>query len=155
MPIFKGKIFPQGVQPPPPSPDLFQQIGPAIAVQIEVPQALAKQLAAQGQTVPQPVTGLALIDTGATISAVDQSAIAHLGVSTVGLAGIGTAGGPQQLNLYPIRIVLTPLGLGIDFSSVTGAPLGGTGFIALLGRDVLARMILIYDGPNGEYTLSY
>jgi hypothetical protein len=27
--------------------------------------------------------------------------------------------------------------------------------VALLGRDVLARMILIYDGPSSEYTLSF
>ena len=155
MPIFKGRILPRGVQPPPPSPNLFQQVGPVLAVQIEVPQALAKQLAAQGQAVPQPVTGFALVDTGATISAVDQNVIGQLGVSTIGLANMGTAGGPQQQNLYPIRMVLTQLAFPLEFEAVPGAALAGTGFIALLGRDVLTRMILIYDGPHGEYTLSY
>ena len=127
-----------------------------MAVQIEIPLALSKQLASQNQPVPQLVTGPAPIDTGATISAVHAPIIAQLGVATVGSANVGTAGGQQQQNLYPIRIVLTQLNnLGIDYNQVLGADLFGTGYITLLGRDLLQRMLLIYDGPNSEFAIAF
>lgn len=73
----------------------------------------------------------------------------------MGLANVGTGAGQVQQNLYPIRIILNQMSLGLDYSQVIGADLSGTGFIALLGRDLLSRMILIYDGLHGEYTLAY
>ena len=126
-----------------------------MAVQIEVPLALAQQLAAAGQPAQASVTGLGLIDTGATISAVDASVISKLGVNPVGIANVGTASGPQQQYVYPIRIVLTQLGLAIDYSQVTGANLSGQNLVALLGRDFLQNILLIYDGPSGEFTISF
>jgi predicted aspartyl protease len=98
---------------------------------------------------------MALIDTGATASAVDNSVVTALGVNPVGTALVGTAGGPVTQPVYPIRTQLQGVGLTINFSRVTGAPLSNMGLVALLGRDMLTRMMLIYDGPSSEYTLSY
>lgn len=98
---------------------------------------------------------MALIDTGATLSAVDASTLAQLSLQPVGIANVGTAAGQQPQNLYPVRMVLTQMSLGIDYSQVLGVNLAGQGIIALLGRDFLQRTILIYDGPSGEFTLSY
>lgn len=126
-----------------------------VGVQIEVPEALSKQLAASGQSVPQPVTGMALIDTGATMTAVDTSVVAALGVNPVGVVPVGTAGGPATQPVYPIRLQIQGVGLVLNFSRVTGAPLKPMNLVALLGRDVLSRMILIYDGPSSEYVLTF
>jgi len=126
-----------------------------MAVQIEVPRALGQQFARSNQPIPQPITEVALIDTGATISAVHAPLIQQLGVAPVGVAKTGTAGGQHQQNLYPLRIGLTELTETIDYNQVLGADLSGTGFIALLGRDLLQNMILIYDGPSSEFTISY
>lgn len=126
-----------------------------VGVQIEVPEALAKQLASAGKPIPTPVTGMALIDTGATMTAVDSGVVTALGVNPVGVVAVGTAGGPTSQPVYPIRLQIQGVGLVINFSSVTGAPLKPMNLVALLGRDVLTRMILIYDGPSSEYTLSY
>ncbi len=155
MPIFKLKIHSQGQVPIPANPGLLLAAGPMVTVQIEVPQALSQQLAAAGQPVPPPITGFALIDTGATMTAVDASVVTALGVNPVGVVPVGTAGGPTSQPVYPIRLQIQGVGLGINFSRVTGAPLKSMNLVALLGRDVLARMILIYDGPSSEYTLSY
>lgn len=42
----------------------FQRIGPIVPVEIHVPEALAASLAQNQTTVPPPITGFALIDTG-------------------------------------------------------------------------------------------
>ena len=73
----------------------------------------------------------------------------------VGVVPVGTAAGPATHPVYPIRLQLQGVGLVLEFSRVTGAPLKGMNLVALLGRDVLAKMILIYDGPSSEYTLSF
>ena len=98
---------------------------------------------------------MALIDTGATMTAVDASVVAAPGVNPVGVVPVGTAGGPTTQPVYPIRLQLQRVGLVLDFSRVTGASLKAMNLVALLGQDVLARMILIYDGPSSEYTLSF
>lgn len=101
------------------------------------------------------MAGDALIDTGASISAVDDSVIRTLGVAPVGLANVGTGAGPNQQNLYPARFILPNIGIGIEFSRVLGSNLSSAGIIALLGRDVLSRMILIYSGGTGRLTIAY
>jgi predicted aspartyl protease len=155
VPIFKIKLHSQGQVPIPPNAALLQAAGPLVEVQIEVPDALAQQLKSAGAPIPAPVRGMALIDTGATMTAVDAGVFAALGVNPVGVVPVGTAGGPARHPVYPIKLQLQGIGLVLNFGRVTGAPLGGMNLVALLGRDVLARMILIYDGPTSEYTLSF
>ncbi|MGI0055120.1 MAG: retroviral-like aspartic protease family protein [Thermoplasmata archaeon] len=155
MPVFKIKLHSQGQVPIPPNAGLLTQLGPQVGVLIEIPEALAKLLAEAGKPAPTPVTGMALIDTGATSSAVDTSVVATPGINPVGTAQVGTAGGTVSQPVYPIRIQLQGVGLTINFSRVTGALLKDMGLVALLGRDMLSRMTLYYDGPNSEYTLAY
>ena len=112
---------------------------------------------------PTPVPGLALIDTGATLSAVDATVVQQLGVQPVGLANVGTAGGQQQQATYPARFTFPGTGLpNIDFGQLLGANLTGQivaahqqPLIALLGRDILQQFILIYNGPVGMFTLGH
>jgi predicted aspartyl protease len=155
VPIFKIKLHSQGQVPHPPNAGLLQVAGPQVGVQIEVPAALAQKLTASNLPIPAPVKGMALIDTGATMTAVDAAAVSALGVNPIGVVPVGTAGGPTSHPVYPIKLQLQGIGLVLNFGRVTGAPLSGMGLVALLGRDVLTRMILIYDGPSSEYTLGF
>jgi len=155
VPVFKTKLHQTGQTPIPPNSGLLAAAGPLVGVQIEVPEALAKLLAETGKPAPSPVSGMALVDTGATASVVDASLVDALGVKPVGTASVGTAGGQVTQPVYPIRIQLQGVGLTINFSRVTGAPLKEMGLVALLGRDMLTSMILYYDGPNSEYTLAF
>ena len=132
-------------------------------VQVEVPTALASQFEQEGHAVPTPVPGFALIDTGASVSAVDVAAIGQLGVQPVGVANVGTAGGPQQQATYPARFSFpgTPLP-SIEFGQLLGAnlvgqqlPLPQGQIVALLGRDLLQHFILIYNGPGAMMSLSF
>jgi hypothetical protein len=151
MPILNGVVL----QPPGNvlGPAALQQNGPIIEVQVAIPSALEQLFVRQNQPVPPPVRGRALIDTGATMSSVDDTAIRSLGVSPVGLINTGTAGGPQLQSMYPARFMLG-VGWTFEFSRVTGSNLTGTGLIALIGRDVLSRTVLVYNGTMGVFSLA-
>jgi|FaiFalDrversion3_1042247.scaffolds.fasta_scaffold21286_1 hypothetical protein len=156
MPVH-NRFFLQGNQI---GPHVLMQTGPLLQVEVSIPSTLAQLLTAQNQAIPPPVTGWALIDTGATRSCVDSKVIASLGVKPIGVAVTGTAGGPVQQYRYPARFRFPGEGLEIEFSSVIGVNLagqsiGGRDIIVLLGRDVLSRCVLIYNGPGGFFTLAF
>lgn len=123
-----------------------------------VTAAMEQILKQNGQAIPQPVKGQALIDTGATFSAVDEAVIMGLGVPPVGRIHSGTAGGQVKMNQYPTRFTFNNLGgvsLAFEATRATGVKLTGQGFIALIGRDVLANMLFLYNGVMGTVTLGF
>ncbi len=154
MPIFHTKLLHQGTPQAPPTPELLQATGPVGQVQLEVPAALAQRLVAASTPIPAPVVGLALIDTGATVSCVDSSVPPRLTVNPVGRTTLSGATGRGASALYPMRLVIRGVGLTVDYSHLVGAELSPMGYVALLGRDFLSRTLLVYHGPVGEYTLS-
>lgn len=137
--------------------------GPCLPVQVEVPPALAAQLQQTGQAVPAPVAGFALIDTGASVSAVDAAVVQQLGVQQIGTVLVGTAGGPQQQATFPARFTFPGTTLpAIDFGALLGSNLAGQivaihqgPLIALLGRDLLQSFVLVYNGPGATFSLSF
>lgn len=143
-------------------------MGPLLQVNVHVPTALATILTSNGQTVPAPITGFALIDTGATNTCVDDSVIQRLGVSTIGVSTALTAAGPTPQNMYPARLEFPGESLDVEFNSVAGVNLQGqlvpilapgtqarqqVPIIVLVGRDVLARCVLTYNGVGGFISL--
>jgi hypothetical protein len=60
----------------------LEKSGPIIPVTIAVPKALQEHLSANGKDVPQPIRGMALIDTGAFATAVDIAVFEKLGITT-------------------------------------------------------------------------
>jgi predicted aspartyl protease len=129
--------------------------GAVIPVEISIPQTLQRRLTQQGQSPPAPQNGLALIDTGASLSAVDDEAIRTLGMAPVGQTQIHTAGGIVARPLYPARFSFPGTDLPpLTFRRVASSALQSQGVIALLGRDMLANFILIYNGPAGTFSLS-
>lgn len=137
--------------------------GPIVPVQIEVPQALATQLQTDNKPVPTPLFGFALIDTGASISGIDTTVIQHLGVQPVGQQVlIGGATGQKMRSTYPARFTFPGSSLpAMHFgqlaeTELSGITLPGTqgSFLALIGRDILCHFVLVYNGPNGTFTLA-
>lgn len=140
-------------------PGLLQQQGPVLPIEIQVPTALEKHLKAQGKEVPKPVEGLALVDTGATSTCIDHKVLTDLGVKPVGIIKTGTAGGIVEQNLFPARIHMKQEKIGVEFGQVAGVNLsgqkaGGMSIVALIGRDLLANWVLLYNGPAGMFTLA-
>ncbi len=153
MPVLSHRVS-SVPNPTQPFPDGLVVAGPRVAIQLEVPGALAKQLAAAGAPVPAPVTGYGLVDTGATRSAIDQSAVSRLSLQPVGVVTSGTAAGPSQHALYPLKVVLPQMTYTIEFGSVTGCNLSGMNLVMLIGRDVLRLGLFHYDGVSGAYALA-
>ena len=159
MPIYNFTVQGPGGNP---NPQAFASVGPVIAVQIEVPAPLAAQFQQQQQPPPPPAVGFALIDTGASITCAEETVLARLGINPTGVAQVSAAGGTATHSVYPARFAFpgTPVP-NIDFVGVVGVNLQGQTvpnhgpIIALIGRDILLRCVLVYNGAGGMYSLSF
>ncbi len=144
------------------SPLGLANVGAFCPVEIHIPPQIAQILSNSGQPIPACVTGMALIDTGASSSCVHEPILQGLGLNPVGSVNSGTAGGPKQQNIYPVTIICPTQGWTLDSGRVTGVDLSGQiinkvppePIIALLGRDLLQHWVFIYNGPGGFWTIS-
>jgi hypothetical protein len=157
MPVYDGEFRTQEGKP---GPGGLLQAGPVLPVEIAIPTALSRFLSAHNQQIPAPKAGFALIDTGATRSCADNQVISSLGVSPTGIVDLGTARGRSQHHLYPAKFSFPAMKFEVEFGSVVGVDLSGQGagrmqIIALIGRDVLSRCILIYHGTKGSFSLAF
>ncbi len=141
------------------SPARLMQHGPIIDVIISIPQPLVELYTKQNKTIPSPIAGIGLIDTGATRSCVHYSIMKQLDVNPIGVATSGTAAGQVTHSLYPAHFTFPAANINIDFSSVvgvnlTGQDIEGKPIIALIGRDVLSTGIFVYNGHTGAFTIA-
>ena len=140
----------------------IQQGGAIANALVGVSQARAQALIAAGQTVPAPVTGTFLIDTGATSTCVDAALIAGLGLPLIGrvmmqtpsTAGVPVACDQFDASFYipgaaPDAMLVIP---ALPLMAVTLAPQGIHG---LIGRDILDRCMVTYHGPARFVTIAH
>jgi hypothetical protein len=153
MPVF-NRIWLDPTGKPNPA-DLFTR-GPALQVEVSVPNILAAALTASSTPLPTPQIGTALIDTGASISAVDVGILQSLGLNPVSTTPVMTPAGVQMQGVYVVRLAFpgTPI-QPQDPRPVIGSQLAGFGHVALLGRDLLLGALLIYDGVHGNWTIAF
>ncbi len=151
MPVVNRIYIPQTGQL---GPATLQTEGAWVELEVAIPTGLENYLRQQSLPIPKPTAGRALIDTGATFSAIDDTIMRALGVNPINVVQGGTANGPALQYIYPARFIFTGLGWTFEFTRATGVNLTGTGYIALVGRDVLALMSMVYNGPLGIVTLA-
>lgn len=157
MPIHNFFAFEQNPSNPSqirPAPGGLAISGPIINVELSVPDDLAQYLTENNLPVPSPITGTGIIDTGASITAVDVSIIQQLNIQPVGVSNVFTPQGSTQQELFPVRLLFVGTPIIFNFSSVLGSDLRKQGIFALIGRDVLSRCILVYNGPAGHFSFS-
>lgn len=133
--------------------------GPTIPIALSVPKALETKLIQEGKAVPTAEQGMALLDTGASISMVDEATLQILKINSIGKASvIGAAAEKESLfNKYPAQFAFPGTNLpNIEFNSVLSNPALKTtqGIIAIIGRDILKHGIFVYNGIGGHITLS-
>jgi len=132
----------------------LQLDGPRIAIEIGVPTVLAKFLVRSGLPVPAARRGFALIDTGASITAVDEEVVASLGIQPIGQMKLSTPSQSRPAWLYAARLTCSAVAVPVvEILDIVGCTLQPQGFIALLGRNFLRKVVLVYDGPGGFFTL--
>jgi predicted aspartyl protease len=136
------------------SPAIALQLrGPIIQVSVTIEQNAGKGLLSQGKALPVPKSGLALIDTGATGTCIDDQAAKELGLPVIDVAKMTSATHKDQsCNVYPVQINLPSVVL--NSPRTMGAALAPQGLLVLIGRDVLQNCTLFYNGPTGQITLS-
>jgi predicted aspartyl protease len=98
--------------------------------------------------------GDALIDTGASICAMDESAAAALGLNPVGQANVGGVGGSKSHNVYVTKISFPGTNLTPSEWTLVGADLRAQNLLLLIGGDVLRNCVLVYNGLLGVTTIS-
>ena len=133
----------------------LQPRGALVRVELSLVTALEVELLAAHEPVPSPVGGWGLIDTGASLTAVDEMSLVHLGVRPIGEASVRTAAGAATTSLYPARLHFpgSPL-RAIEFRRVVGCALHAQGLLALIGRDVLRDCLMVYNGTAGTFSLA-
>ena len=160
MPILNVQLGGQGrssdgktIQIPPQA--ALTMRGPVVQVTVSAGRAIAQQILQQGGSLPPPVSGLALIDTGATSTCVDDAAAQQLQVPVIDVVKIASASHSEtEQNVYPISIEVVGLPIAIDAPRAIGAPLAAQGLLVLIGRDLLQQCILVYNGVSGSFSLS-
>lgn len=133
----------------------MQQRGPVVQVSVTLEQKFAAALAQQGKDVPRPINGLALIDTGASNTCLDDEAARAMNLPVIDVGSMHSASHAKTpSNIYPVQIQI--VGFQIQFASprTMGAALKEQGLLMLLGRDLLQRCTLFYNGGTGQITLS-
>jgi len=163
MPLFEHEYFersrsPDGKSLPIRSAAFLQRMGPVLQVVVSVTKEHAEKLAKQAQPVPEAVAGFALIDTGASITAVDEGVCQKLRLAPTGVVTMSHAGGTERRSCYPVQIVfpgtqLSPLAnpMVVSFKPVE-AP---QRYVLLFGRDLLRNLRMVYHGPAGRIELAF
>jgi predicted aspartyl protease len=124
--------------------------------------ARTQALTAANQPIPTPQNIRALIDTGASHTCVDPMVFTALGLQPTGSTPVltpSTGATPINADTYDVGIVIpngTQQGLIIPNMPVSASELfQAQGFHALLGRDILERCVLTYNGSMAIFTLAY
>lgn len=139
----------------------LEQSGPLVPVTVSVPKAMQEYLAQSRSPIPAPVSGNALIDTGAFATAVHEGIFQALGVKPIDVIPTNTPHGQSSSSIYPASISFPALGLtDMPMERIIGCSLNWAGndesdIIMLLGRDLLKHFLMIYNGSNNDITLSF
>src|SRR5580692_289494 len=96
MPILHSQAAVQGKTPDgkivqaPPAMGLVLR-GPVVHVSVTIEQNAGKGLTVHGKSLPTPISGLALIDTGASNTCIDEQAAKDLGPPVIDVANMQSA----------------------------------------------------------------
>jgi predicted aspartyl protease len=159
MPILTGQALsktkaPDGKEIHVPSAEGLFKMGPRLQVNIRIAQSIEAELVKRGDKIPVPITGYALIDTGALATGIDESAAKTFGFPVTGTAKISTASQRiADVPIHPVRMEFIGFPIIADAPKAVGVSLSH-GIIAIIGRDILQHCIFIYNGQTGLFNLA-
>ncbi|HEV3270748.1 MAG TPA: aspartyl protease family protein [Candidatus Methylacidiphilales bacterium] len=116
------------------------------------------------QPIPSPVTIRVLLDTGAGVTAIDAQVLNQLGITPRGVMPCHTPstkdGAAHNLRVFDvglgfIHIPNPPASLVFNPIPVVEAHLAHQGIQGLIGRDVLAKCLLTYNGQANTFSLAF
>lgn len=135
--------------------DILRRRGAITSVSIGQPTSVAQGMRARGKTVPPMRQIFAMVDTGASVSAIEDSVAKSLGLTKTGAMYIAGVAGAGQRPVYAAQIhVGPPAGPRYDPLQLAGVNFGAPDFSLLIGRDILADLELSYLGKQGKFSLT-
>lgn len=129
--------------------------GPLLEIEVRVSTAFESVLTSRNMPIPNPRRGLAILDTGASVSAIQSTVLSSLGIPSAGNTPVVSAAGRLRTSRFDIRISFPALQLPLRDLNVLGVNLGNNRVIALIGRDIMRDWIMHYNGPAGTCSLTY
>ena len=137
--------------------------GPVVDLVLWIGRAAAHALIARGRAVATPQTIRALIDTGASRTAIHPAALGLIHSPPAGTAKVrrpGSTGACRVVDLHGVRLafagVPTPSSgvAWVEIEAVAVTP-ADPGIVALIGRDMLAHCQFLDDGWSGKVRCSW
>jgi hypothetical protein len=134
---------------------LLANKGIIINVEIGIDLSTAEALRAFAQPIPNPISCQALIDTGSSILAIDQSIAQSLNLVKRGIYFAHTANGQRQCNLFAVALSFPATNLkSYNVIQASEVDLSAQPFKCLIGRDVLSKWHLHYNGESGAVSVA-
>ena len=136
--------------------------GALIDVSIGLSDSRRRVMQRQQRDVPPPVSVTLLIDTGASMTMIDEGVMLSLQLTPTSATeyhSSSTHGVSLPCNVYDVQLFLGGMGrpntLRIDPLPVMATPFINQTFQGLLGRDVLNQLQLAWKGPQRTLRLEY
>jgi hypothetical protein len=139
----------------------LEDAGPIIPVTIGIPTALEEFCVEKNIPIPAATSGYALIDTGASASAVHEQVLLGMGVQPIDSIPTQTPHGAGRSFVYPAKIAFPALNIEnyrmdrLIGSQLQWATKDGKEVIMLLGRDILKYMLVVYNGISNDVHISF
>jgi hypothetical protein len=136
------------------------QEGYELPVMVGLPGRLIAAAVAAGQPSARPLLVQGILDTGSNITTVNQQVIQQLRLPPLGQQTTQTPSGSSRVNLYEASFSIPPMGrltaplLVLDSLVIMEPAHPLSDIDVLVGRDVIAYLLSILDGPGGEFTLA-
>jgi hypothetical protein len=106
-------------------PRILAKEGPFFEIFVSIPQALVEYNTRRNIPLPAPISGIALMDTGASHSCIHGPIMKELQVSPIGVATNHTPAGTTTQSLFPAHFSIPTAKIEIDFTTVIGVDLTG------------------------------
>jgi hypothetical protein len=127
--------------------------GPILPIHVGLPAAMLASLREQGETPPAPEEIAALVDTGASITAIRNETASRLGLIQTGSVQVGGVIGTSTQPMFSAKLSFPDFGMEFDPIQLAGTPANFPGFDVLIGRNILCQLFMSYDGPKGRFSL--
>lgn len=135
--------------------------GPIVAMHVGISMPRLTAMKGAGISAPPMVLGQFLIDTGAYGTCVDPNLIRPLGLQPTGSVAImtpSTQGATHSCNQYDAAVYIpngSSGGFLIEALPILETQLSAQGIDGLIGRDIINRCTLIYNGSANMISLAY
>lgn len=131
---------------------------PYVKVELEITEPCRLERQQRNEPLPNSISGIALIDTGATNSHITKRILQEFRLAPIGSPGVRRSTMDRSAEAAPaeyaycIRFSIPHIQFSIDSIEVTQAGdwpfVENSEAVAIIGADILRKLILRYDGGN-------